>query len=202
MSAPVPIRRRDAVATKAKILEAAKECFSKLGYANTGIRDVAAVAGVSFTLLGRYYGSKAGLLEAALEATLVSAPFLHGDRDKFGERLASLIATTVETEVPTSMTVLAAGDPDAREIATRLVRQRIIEPMAEWLGGSAAHDRAVAITMMGAGFITHLRLLPMLAPDRRLTLDDPLLRWLATSLQKIVDEPDAWRDPPAPIPLG
>lgn len=191
----VPIRRkRDAAATKASILAAAKSCFSENGYAKTGIRDVAAKAGVSYTLVGRYFGSKAGLLEAALKATLRAEPFLEIDRESFGENLARLIVTSPDSELPTSMTILAAADPVAREVVTRIVEERVVRPLAEWIGPPFAHERAAAITMLGAGFVTHSRFIPLLGPPASIGLRHLTVSWLARSFQMIIDEPDSWRE--------
>ncbi|MCB2074088.1 MAG: TetR family transcriptional regulator [Novosphingobium sp.] len=187
------IRKRDAAATRARILAAAQSCFSLNGYANTGIRDIAAEAGVSYTLVGRYFGSKAGLLEAALEATLKAEPFLEIERESFGENLARLIVGSVDSALPTSMTILAAGDPEAREVVTRIVRKRIVQRLAEWLGPPAAEERAAAITMLGAGFVTHSRFIPLLGPPEALDLRHPTVRWLAHTLQMLVDDRESWR---------
>lgn len=181
-----------ALATKARILEAAKTCFSEIGYANTGIRDVAAAAGVSYALLGRYYGSKAGLLEAALGAMLKADSIVDVDRARFGENLANMLVRAASSgETTTSMTLLAAADPDARAIATRLFENQLIQPLAKWLGAPLARERAVAIAMLCAGYVSHARLVPLLetplAEPKR-----PMVRWLANALQKIVDEPDDW----------
>lgn len=188
-----PIRRRNAAATKQRILAAAKQCFSEIGYATAGIRDVARVAGISYALVGRYYGSKAGLLEAALEDMLTIEPMIDVERSRFGEKMAETLAKASVTDTTSAMTVLAAADPVARAVATRLLETRIIQPLAAWLGPPFEHDRAVAIIMIGAGFSTHARLVPLLNKQPALNLQRPVVQWLAHALQGIVDEPENWR---------
>jgi AcrR family transcriptional regulator len=61
-------RRRDATATKAALLEAARELFTERGFDATTVRDIAARAGVNQALLFRYYGSKDALFNAAMDA--------------------------------------------------------------------------------------------------------------------------------------
>lgn len=195
---PSPIRRRNAAQTKQQILAAAKQCFSEIGYANTGIRDVAAVAGVSYALVGRYYGSKAGLLEAALSALISAEALIEIERSRFGENMARLVARASVSETTSTMTVLSAADPVARAIAKRLLNDEIIDPLTVWLGPPFARDRAVAIAMLGAGFVTHSRLVPLLGDKPDLHPDRPIVRWLANALQKIVDDPDQWRSPTEP----
>ncbi|MCE7796676.1 TetR family transcriptional regulator [Sphingobium sufflavum] len=183
-------RRRDSVATKARILAAAKQCFAQVGYAGTGIRDIAARAGVSYTLLGRYYGSKAGLLEAALVDSIGIAPVMAAERSGFGENLARLITQSLDDMQPIAMTILSAADPDARLIATRVVDALVVEPLAAWIGAPHARERAVAITMLGGGFVIYSRQLPLLGGP--VGMDHPSARWLARSVQDVVDRTEGW----------
>jgi AcrR family transcriptional regulator len=62
-------RRRDAAATRIRLLDAARELFLAHGYNAIGLREVAAKAGVDVTLVRRYFGSKQRLF---IEATDVS----------------------------------------------------------------------------------------------------------------------------------
>jgi len=183
--------KRNAANSRARLLAAAKNCFAEHGYAATGIRDVADAAGVSYTLLSRYFGSKAGLLEAALTDSLTAKPFLVGARSEFGLNLAKLIVDAEGGQLPTAIAVLAAADPEARKIATRVVEAHVIGPLAAWLGPPDARRRAIAITMLGAGFVTHLHLLPVVDNAEGLGASDPLVQWLADSFQRIVDESPA-----------
>ena len=180
--------KRNAANSRARLLAAAKSCFAEHGYAATGIRDVADAAGVSYTLLSRYFGSKAGLLEAALIDSLTAKPYLVASRSEFGSNLARLIVGTDAGQLPTAIAVLAAADPEARKIATRVIEAQVIEPLAAWLGPPDERRRAVAITMLGAGFVTHLHLLPVVDNAEGLGASDPLVQWLADSFQRIVDE--------------
>jgi AcrR family transcriptional regulator len=179
--------KRNAANSRARLLAAAKKCFSEHGYAATGIRDVANAAGVSYTLLSRYFGSKAGLLEAALIDSLVADPFLVARRSEFGLNLAKLIVNAKGGQLPTAITVLAAADPEARKIATRVIEAKVIKPLAAWLGPPDERRRAIEITMLGAGFVTHGHLLPLVDNAEGLGSDDPLVLWLADSFQRIVD---------------
>jgi AcrR family transcriptional regulator len=62
-----PARRRDKVATKQALLEAAMEVFATRGFDAATTREVAARAGANEQLIQRYFGGKAGLLLAILE---------------------------------------------------------------------------------------------------------------------------------------
>ena len=61
-----PPRARNAEATRADLLQAAVRRFTVLGYERTTTRDIAADAGVNVSLINRYFGSKEGLLAAAM----------------------------------------------------------------------------------------------------------------------------------------
>ncbi|MFI7100900.1 TetR/AcrR family transcriptional regulator [Streptomyces sp. NPDC050161] len=54
--------RRDARATRRRLLEAAADLFAERGYEAATVRDIAARAGVNQALLFRYFGSKNALL--------------------------------------------------------------------------------------------------------------------------------------------
>ncbi|MEI5674884.1 MULTISPECIES: TetR/AcrR family transcriptional regulator [unclassified Nocardioides] len=62
-----PRRPRDAEATRAALLRAARRRFTVLGYERTTTRDIAADAGVNVSLISRYFGSKDGLFAAVVE---------------------------------------------------------------------------------------------------------------------------------------
>ncbi|MEU8698851.1 TetR family transcriptional regulator [Streptomyces sp. NPDC048680] len=59
---PSEERRRNAQATRRRLLEAARDLFAERGYEGTTVRGIAALAGVNQALLFRYFGSKRGLL--------------------------------------------------------------------------------------------------------------------------------------------
>jgi AcrR family transcriptional regulator len=182
-----PRPKRDANATRERILVAARRLFGEHGYSATGIRDIAEAADVSLPLLSRYFGSKSGLFEVALRNALASRAFIEVPRPEFGRNLARLIIDADPAEVPMAIAVLAAADPEAREIATRVVEEQIVEPLGAWIGGPDGRERAVAIAMLGAGFVTHLHLLPML--DRQtLQPNDAIVRWFSTACQQVVNQ--------------
>ncbi len=58
----------DATATKARILDAARDRFGEDGPAAVSVRDVASHAGVSLATVHHYFGTKHGLYQASIEA--------------------------------------------------------------------------------------------------------------------------------------
>lgn len=59
-------RRRDAAATRAALLKAARELFIERGFDRTTVRDIAARAGVNQALLFRYFGGKDAVFRTAM----------------------------------------------------------------------------------------------------------------------------------------
>lgn len=186
MNAITPPKRRNAPKTKARILAAAQRAFSQQGYSQAGIRDIAAVAGVSSTLLLRYFGSKAGLFEAALIDAIRLDPLFERGRDKFGEHTAELLLDFTLDVRPQSMVSLSTGDVEAREIATRATDEYAIVPLAKWLGPPDARARAFQIAMLCTGFVLYTRQLPLIAGPG--LVEKKLSKWFAGALQAIVDQ--------------
>lgn len=187
MTGQTPRRRRNAPATKARILQAAQQAFSRMGYAKAGIRDIAALADVSSTLLLRYYGSKAGLFEAALiDAVRMDTLFASG-KDGFGRRLTDLFVDASLDITPPAMLALSTGHPESQAIAERVTRRHVLRPMAQWLGAPDGQVRALEIFMLATSFVLYTRQVP-LAPAGA-GARDKLRDWFATSVQAIVDQP-------------
>lgn len=181
-----PPRARNAAVTRTQILMAALKLFAEHGYSATGVREVAAEAGVSFALVRRYYGSKEGLLRVALESVLQITPLITGDRAYFGARVVDLLLQPGPNAHPLAMMMLAVADPAARVLCRDLLHERIIVPLAAWLGGPDACDRAARLHLLWTGFVAARSLLPLEEfSDRRL---GDTRRWLEATTQAIADE--------------
>lgn len=178
-------KRRNAERSRAKILAAAQHLFAEKGYPQTGIRDIGAAADVSSTLLLRYFGSKAGLFEAALREAMPVGAVLAEGRDKIGERLAAVFLDRRIEIMPPSIVTLSTGDADAREIATRVLKEEVVAPLARWLGPPNAQARAVEILLLAMGFVLFTRQFPLIAPHS--AQERRIASWLADTLQRIVD---------------
>lgn len=175
-----PPRKRNAVATRARILVAAYGCFAEHGYTRAGIREVAAEAGVASSLVLRYFGNKLGLFEESLVHAIYAEALFTREKPGFGRRMARLIAEANDTRL-TAMTVLAIADPEAQAVARRITARHIIAPLAEWLGGPDAEARAVAMFALMTGFTMQLRLL------EGGKVPAATVAWLGKALQDIVE---------------
>lgn len=181
-----PPRRRNAPLTKAKILAAAQQAFSRSGYSQTGIRDIAEMVGVSSTILLRYFGSKAGLFEAALRDVMGAEMMLPAGRERFGRHIAKLLVHPELDISSHAMVTFSIGDPEAREIATRVLRDQMLGPIADWLGPPDAEARALQVVALCTSFVLYTYQLTVAPGAER--PDQRMVTWLADSLQAIADK--------------
>jgi AcrR family transcriptional regulator len=111
-------RPRNAAATRAALLTAARELFATEGYERTTVRAVAERAGVNQALLFRYFGNKEGLFaEAATELAL--GPLRAGPPETLLERIVH-DAFADEPGSALLMAVLNTGGGAADELRRRL----------------------------------------------------------------------------------
>ena len=89
---PAGSRKRDAEATRAAILEAAKTQFALQGYDCTVLRDIAREAGVDVALVKRYFGGKEALFLEALNASFGTDDVRGWDRATFAHEVAAVLA--------------------------------------------------------------------------------------------------------------
>ena len=181
-----PPRQRDADRTRAAILSAAQSLFATRGFTNTGVREVAELAGVNSALVGRYFGSKEGLFRATLDRVLDMSPVQHADRRSFGVDMVAAFFEAENIASPLAMMILSTADPATREASIELLQEKVIAPLATWLGPPDGEERAARLFILWSGFLTNWKLLPLqpLAGARVASTR----RWLEAATQAIVDE--------------
>lgn len=149
-------RKRDAEATRAAILEVAKEHFARLGYDNAVLRDIAAEAGIDVALIKRYFGSKEALFTAALKASF-PPDFSHWERDTFAHDFAMMMAGDGhENEDRTHrfrFLLRAATSPTTAPLLNSAIQERFLGPIREWLDGDEAQARARVLAAIAIGFL-------------------------------------------------
>lgn len=181
-----PTRQRDAERTRTAILHAARTLFSTRGFSNTGVREVAELAGVNSALVGRYFGSKEGLFRATLEGVIDITPLLHGDRLRFGVDMVAALCDSPDASGPLTMMILSAADPEAHAASVELLQTKVIVPLGKWLGPPEGEARAARLNILWTGFLTAWKLLPI-QPLNKTRLASTR-RWLEAATQEIVDE--------------
>ena len=193
-------RRRDAVATRAALLRAARIRFIHQGYDRTTLRDVAADVGVNVALIKRYFGSKEGLFKAALAST---PRFLGGDggfpRDRaaLAEFLSHQLSASAWPEFgehPVLMLLRVSGDERVERLRREALRgfsQKVLDAS----GPPRAQDdderllRAELVAALGVG-VAVLRSAVGLQPLRDATAED-LLGPLGDVLDALLAPPPA-----------
>jgi AcrR family transcriptional regulator len=177
--------KRNAEETRVRLLAAAQAAFAQQGYSSTGIREIAARAGVNSALLARYFGSKAALFEAALVQSINLAGLTAAPRGVFGQVLADHLLE--EPAGPRGLAfAVATNDLSSAQIVARVTEQHAIEPLAAWLGAPDARARALRIVMLASAVCLLARqrtLMQGKAADLTGTRG-----WFARTVQDVVDQ--------------
>jgi len=179
---------RNSEQTKNNILKAAQKIFAQRGYAQAGMREIAQLAEVSPALPVRYFGSKAGLFEAALADAWDFDAVVTIDKTTFGKQVVKSVLDKNTSITLPEMIALSIGDDEATKIAGKFAEQHIIEPLGKWIGQPRAASRAYLILLICTGFVIY---------NRHILLDESnparagAIQWLEKSLQDMVDGTEA-----------
>ncbi|HUN69701.1 MAG TPA: TetR family transcriptional regulator [Burkholderiales bacterium] len=150
-------RKRDAEATRAAILEAAKEHFARSGYDGAFLRDIAADAGADAALINRYFGSKDGLFAAALKDSIGPNTTREWKRESFGRDIATMMVGHAHQQIDRmhafQFLLRAATNPVTAPMLNVAVQERFMGPIREWLGGDDAGPRARVLAAVFIGLL-------------------------------------------------
>jgi AcrR family transcriptional regulator len=150
-------RKRDAEATRAGILEAAKSQFALLGYDCTALRDIAGAAGVDVALVKRYFGGKEALFLEALKASFRPDGVGDWDRATFPAEIAKSLADSPYVDEARThrfqFLLRAATSPTTAPLLNVIVQDRFLGPIRDWLGGVDADARARVLAASFIGFL-------------------------------------------------
>jgi AcrR family transcriptional regulator len=126
------LRERRTAETRRAVVDAARELFVANGWAATGMREIAANAGVALETVYSHFSSKRGVLGAVADAAVVGddAPIALAQRPEFvalGEgrrsariRAAARLVTGVHVRTAAMAKLLRQAAPDELEIAEML----------------------------------------------------------------------------------
>jgi AcrR family transcriptional regulator len=180
------VKGRDKQRTRDEILAAARRAFATHGYAQTGVREIAAAAGINSALVVRYFGGKQKLFLAAIDADMALTPFLAGARAELGQHVVDYLVHKPERDVDAlAIVLLGAADPSLSPALKRLVRQRLFDPLVGWLGGRDASARAGLLLALVTGVWMLRRALPV--PPLSGSMDRAAATSLARMIQELVD---------------
>lgn len=184
-----PARARNAGATRAAILDAARCRFARQGYDGASTRDIAADAGIDPALINRYFGSKDDLFAEVLACSKGAEHLADGCRTQFGDRVARMLIYDAPDDDKMEMLaimLLSAGSPKAKDALRRQHEERFHQPFECWLGeGPDAGARARLASSIILGFAVSRALDPdrLLDPAHR----DALFDRLSATLQACID---------------
>jgi AcrR family transcriptional regulator len=179
---------RNSEQTKANIIKAAQRIFAERGYAQAGMREIAQLADVSPALPVRYFGSKAGLFEAALVDAWDLETVLSLDKTNFGKQVVKSVLDKNTSITLPEMIALSIGDDEAAAIAGKFAEEQVIKPLGKWIGPPRAASRAYLILLICTGFVIY---------NRHILLDESnparsgAIKWLEKALQDMVDGTEA-----------
>ncbi|HEY4940287.1 MAG TPA: TetR family transcriptional regulator [Rhizomicrobium sp.] len=181
-------RKRDAEATRAAILEAAKAHFARSGYDGAFLRDIAADAGADAALINRYFGGKEGLFAAALKDSIGPNTTAEWDRQSFALDIARMMAGHAHQHVERThafqFLLQAATNPTTAPLLNVAVQERFMGPIREWIGGDNAEARARLFASVFIGLLVErlIRDEPLADNER-----DVFIERTAALLQSLVD---------------
>ncbi|MEJ1933236.1 TetR family transcriptional regulator [Nostoc sp. NIES-2111] len=148
-------RPRNAAATREAILAAARVAFTRDGYDGAGVREIAAAAGANQALVNRYFGSKEKLFTEAVASAFSIVELLPDTQEGFAQAIARYVLTKPKKQNgefdPTLAMLRSAGNADAAELMKAGMDRDFVRPLAEWLGGEHAEQRAAMFVSVLAG---------------------------------------------------
>ncbi|AUI56894.1 TetR/AcrR family transcriptional regulator [Amycolatopsis sp. BJA-103] len=152
------VRKRDAAATKAALLDAAAALFAERGFDRTTVRDIAKLAGANQALLFRYFGSKDALFEEVLA---------RGGREQIAttppdELLGTALRSMLESDTGRDRTLDAYLRSTGHDSAAGAVRRQLGEEYAKVLATLTDADDAdlradlILAWLLGIGLVREI----------------------------------------------
>jgi AcrR family transcriptional regulator len=145
-------RRRDAAASRDRLLKAASDLFAERGYDRTTARDIGERADVDPTMIARYFGGKAQLYIAVLRSQEESDDF--ADLLEV-DRLSGLVERIV-TRGPGPIFQAALHpheDEAAQSAALTELERRVVRPLRERLTRDGDTQPALRAELLAAAFV-------------------------------------------------
>ncbi|ANS67038.1 TetR-family transcriptional regulator [Streptomyces lincolnensis] len=167
----------DAVGTRDRILDAARQQFSESGFEKTSVRAIAKAAGVDAALVHHYFGTKDQVFEAAVEVAFAPAvkvrdAVLEGPLDKAGERMTRTIFGLWENPVTRKPLLAivrsAVNNEAAAAVFRRLISTQLLRRIAGELDAPDAELRAelAAAQLVGVAMMRYvIKIEPVASAD-------------------------------------
>ncbi|WP_030262436.1 TetR family transcriptional regulator [Streptomyces violens] len=179
-----PARPRRSDATRAAILNAARDRFAAEGYERATIRAIARDAGIDPSMVMRYYGNKEGLFVAATDIDLRMPDLTAVDRDRLGERLVRHFLDVWEHDERLTGMVRVGVTVDAGAERLRSVFRDQLAPVIAAVC-PVPDEAAVRAALVGSQIIgmAMARYVVRIPPATGLSHDE-VVAWLAPTVQR------------------
>lgn len=152
---PIAPPRRDAEATKAAILRAARHLMARHAHADITLKAIADRAGVSAPLILKYFGNKDALFGRVMSFDTDAAALLDAPLDRLGPHMVRqvLVGQTERGADPVLRIIFAPRQGDQGDIMRANFRTQVSDRLALRLSGPDAGLRAeLAVgTLLGLG---------------------------------------------------
>lgn len=144
--------RRNAAATRARLLDAARALFLRQGYQATGLREVAAMAGVDVTLVRRYFGSKQQLFAEATDVSEnVDRIRQAADDVVGGELIENVLRARRDVDAPLFALLRSSGDADVVARVNAQLENGLTRNLARRITADHPRVRADMVTALLLG---------------------------------------------------
>lgn len=180
------VRRRDAAATRQRLLDAARHRFTSTGYSATTVRHIADDAGVNVALIFRYFESKEALFRACLSRAVDEAGRTLTDTmtpELAAHAIAGRVADHGADSHPNWLMLLlrSSGDERGDQIRLEILRSAAerLASIAGWRPDDPDGDRQLLraqtalASAVGIAMLRAVRLEPLASADRD-DLTEPL----------------------------
>jgi AcrR family transcriptional regulator len=192
-----PPKRRNAAATRQRILEAAQEAFIRAGYNGAGVREICASAGVSPMLVNRYFGSKDKLFREVVELIFRRRDIVITESMGPGQNLFSftqqiareLVNKTASSNAPLDGFMLmlrSLGSDEAILVLRETIGREFVDPLAASFLGSDTKAKAAMLLSLIAGFQLMRRAVRLDALTR--IEAEVLIRHLTVMMDRLLSE--------------
>ena len=132
--------------TRERILHAAVERFARASYEQTGLRDIAADAGVDVAYVHRSFGSKERLFAEAVRTAVQPLDIVPDTKD-IGISLATqIIDKSVKNPRGLDIIIRSFSSPEAAPVVREFIASTFFEPLSRQLG----HPADTRATLIGA----------------------------------------------------
>lgn len=177
-----PTKREE---TEAAILRSARLHFSRRGFEQVGVRDVADAAGVNAALVIRYFGTKEALFEQAVTQAVDLAGLFEVPHERLGEVLVRYIIGKKDADSLLAL-LRSAGSEQAGALLRGSLEAQFITPLAASMEGD---DRALRAGLIAAQLLGVALMREVIVSESLASADgERIVARYAPLVQKLLDE--------------